>query len=121
MRRAQRAIDLLERRIQIRPVHSKAFVKLHQSGQVSWAAITKAKFVLRLLFSPQGPVFKEHVVEGIRPFIGSVMVVNASSRDEVRSILEGDVFVTQGIWDWEKVKILPFRTTFRHQPGGAGE
>ncbi|PVH71989.1 hypothetical protein DL98DRAFT_596432 [Cadophora sp. DSE1049] len=88
---------VLERRIQIRPVHSKAFVKLHETGFVSWA----------------GPVFKEHVSQGIRPFIGSVMVVNAESREKVQETLEQDVFVKEGIWDWAGVKIFPFRTTVR--------
>ena len=58
-------------------------------------------------------MFKEHVQEGIRPFIGSVIVVNAESREEVRKTLEQDIFVKEGIWDWEKVKILPFKTTMR--------
>ncbi|CZT50812.1 uncharacterized protein RSE6_11868 [Rhynchosporium secalis] len=89
---------VLERRIKIRPVHSKAFVKLHETGVVSWA----------------GPVFKEHVSEGVRPFVGSVMVVNAESKEKVKEKLENDVFVTEGIWDWAGVKILPFRTTVRH-------
>ncbi|KAH9205633.1 hypothetical protein DL95DRAFT_397467 [Leptodontidium sp. 2 PMI_412] len=88
---------VLERRIQIRPVHSKAFVKLHETGFVSWA----------------GPVFKEHVSQGIRPFIGSVMVVNAESREKVQETLKNDIFVKEGIWDWAGVKILPFKTTVR--------
>ncbi|KAK0123959.1 hypothetical protein ONS95_008947 [Cadophora gregata] len=91
---------VLERRIQIRPVHSKAFVKLHETGFVSWA----------------GPVFKEHVSQGIRPFIGSVMVVNAESPEKVRETLKQDVFVKEGIWDWAGVKIFPFRTTVRQPP-----
>ncbi|OKL58491.1 hypothetical protein UA08_06364 [Talaromyces atroroseus] len=100
---------VLERRIRIRPTHSKNFVKLHQSGIVSWA----------------GPVFKEHVKEGlVRPFIGSMMVVNAPSREMVREILEQDVFVKEGIWDWEHVQILPFETLLRRPTnveGGPGQ
>ena len=60
-----------------------------------------------------GPVFKEHVSEGIRPFIGSTMVVNAPSRKAVKDMLEKDVFVTEGIWDWDNVQILPFQTILR--------
>jgi uncharacterized protein len=61
-----------------------------------------------------GPVFKEHAKEGvIPPFIGSMMVVNAPSRETVREILEQDIFVREGIWDWEHVQILPFQTLLR--------
>lgn len=67
-----------------------------------------------------GPVFKEHVKEGnTRPFIGSMMVVNAPSREIVREILEQDIFVTEGIWDWEHVQILPFETMLR-RPAHSG-
>ncbi|OBT93181.1 hypothetical protein VE01_09242 [Pseudogymnoascus verrucosus] len=88
---------VLERRLQIRPVHSKNFVRLHESGFVSWA----------------GPVFEEHVIEGTRPFIGSIMVVNAPSREIVKETLQKDIFVKEGIWDWDHVRIFPFRTILR--------
>ncbi|KFY90004.1 hypothetical protein V500_05340 [Pseudogymnoascus sp. VKM F-4518 (FW-2643)] len=91
---------VLERRLQIRPVHSKNFVRLHESGFVSWA----------------GPVFEAHVIEGIRPFVGSIMVVNAPSREIVKETLEKDIFVKEGIWDWDHVQIFPFRTILRQPP-----
>ena len=59
-------------------------------------------------------MFKKHVREGTRPFIGSVMVVNAETREKVQETLEKDIFVTEGIWDWAGVKILPFRTVIRN-------
>lgn len=59
-------------------------------------------------------MFKEHVRDGVRPFIGSVMVVNAESREKVQETLKQDIFVKEGIWDWDGVKILPFRTTARN-------
>ncbi|KAF8860373.1 hypothetical protein BDZ45DRAFT_672670 [Acephala macrosclerotiorum] len=95
---------VLERRLQIRPTHSKNFVELHKSGFVSWA----------------GPVFKDHVEKGkTRPFIGSVMVVNAVDQEEVRSTLEKDIFVKEGIWDMARVQILPFKTIVRQPKGDA--
>lgn len=61
-----------------------------------------------------GPIFKEHVERGEnRPFIGSVMVVNAADQGEIKATLEKDLFVKEGIWDWDTVQILPFKTTFR--------
>lgn len=58
-------------------------------------------------------MFKEHVSEGIRPFIGSTMVVNAPSRKAVEEMLKRDIFVKEGIWDWDNVQILPFQTILR--------
>ncbi|KAL3421677.1 ycii-related domain protein [Phlyctema vagabunda] len=97
---------VLDQRIQIRPTHSKNFVKLHEAGIVSWA----------------GPVFTDHSLPGTkrRPFVGSVIVMNAPSVEAVRKTLEKDIFVTQGIWDWEAVKILPFETTLRKPVEKAG-
>jgi hypothetical protein len=41
------------------------------------------------------------------------MVVNAPSRKAVKDMLEKDIFVTEGIWDWDNVQILPFQTILR--------
>jgi hypothetical protein len=47
-----------------------------------------------------------------------MMVVNAASREIVREILEQDIYVKEGIWDWEHVQILPFETILRQPADG---
>jgi hypothetical protein len=80
-------------------------------GQV-WFAFTP--LALRSRANDVGPVFKEHVEQGhMRPFIGSMMVVNAPNLETVRETLERDIFVREGIWDWDNVQILPFQTLLR--------
>ena len=41
------------------------------------------------------------------------MVVNAESRERVKETLRNDIFVKEGIWDWDRVQILPFKTIVR--------
>jgi hypothetical protein len=42
-----------------------------------------------------------------------MMVVNAANLETVRETLERDIFVREGIWDWDNVQILPFQTLLR--------
>lgn len=42
-----------------------------------------------------------------------MMVINAPSPEIVREVLEQDIFVREGIWDWDNVEILPFQTLLR--------
>jgi uncharacterized protein YciI len=104
LKRIENATDLLSqlpRRIAIRPKHSPNFVRLHNEGYVSWA----------------GPVFSEPCIRNKakedRPFMGSIMVVNDESPEKIYEKLRTDPFIQEGIWDWEKVEILPFKTATR--------
>jgi len=46
-------------------------------------------------------------------FKGSAMLVGANSREEVIERLKRDVYVTNGVWDWEKIQIIPFKSAVR--------
>lgn len=78
-------------------------MRLHNEGYVSWA----------------GPVFREPCIrtkpgeKEERKFMGSVMVVNDVSKQGIYDKLKSDPFIVEGIWDWENVEILPFRTMER--------
>ena len=40
-------------------------------------------------------------------FRGSVVVYTGEDEAEVRKIIEKDIYATSGVWDLEKVQILP--------------
>ncbi|KAF2872547.1 hypothetical protein BDV95DRAFT_606148 [Massariosphaeria phaeospora] len=44
---------------------------------------------------------------------GSCMLVGARTREEVVERLKRDVYVEGGVWDWEKVQIIPFKSAIR--------
>lgn len=48
--------------------------------------------------------------------MGSVMVVRDVSRENIYKRLSTDLFITEGIWNWEKAKVLPFNTVMRQPP-----
>ncbi|KAI0028645.1 hypothetical protein K488DRAFT_58054 [Vararia minispora EC-137] len=41
-------------------------------------------------------------------FVGSTMVFAGSSLEEVHTIIESDLYYTSGVWDKEKLMILPY-------------
>lgn len=88
----------LQRRYEIRPRHHVNFRRLHNEGHVTFA----------------GPVFTQPCVKNPegedRPFMGSVMVLRDVTRDNIYKLLESDLFIQEGIWDWENVKIFPFQS-----------
>lgn len=44
---------------------------------------------------------------------GSAMLVGANSKEEVVERLKKDIYVTGGVWDWDKVQIYPFKSALR--------
>jgi uncharacterized protein YciI len=40
-------------------------------------------------------------------FKGSVIIYSAKDAEEVRAILEKDVYATSGVWDLSKAQIIP--------------
>lgn len=40
---------------------------------------------------------------------GSVMLALAESKEQVLQALREDIFHTAGVWDWDKVQVLPVR------------
>lgn len=51
-----------------------------------------------------------HPAEGETPsFKGSMMMVKAVDETEARKLLEGDIYVSSGVWDMENAQIIPVR------------
>ncbi|KZS87937.1 hypothetical protein SISNIDRAFT_418929 [Sistotremastrum niveocremeum HHB9708] len=48
------------------------------------------------------------ITGGERKLIGSTMVVQAASIEEVKQKMEKDIYWTAGVWDLEKMVIVPF-------------
>ncbi|KAF8637965.1 hypothetical protein AX16_010598 [Volvariella volvacea WC 439] len=40
--------------------------------------------------------------------VGSILIVKAKTLDEVKALIESDIYYTSGVWDNEKLVILPF-------------
>ncbi|KAK7511304.1 uncharacterized protein IWZ02DRAFT_463646 [Phyllosticta citriasiana] len=47
------------------------------------------------------------------PMQGSAAVVWASSEEEVRRLLSGDVYACEGVWDMERLQCWAFKSAFR--------
>ncbi|KAF8348167.1 hypothetical protein F5887DRAFT_952421 [Amanita rubescens] len=48
------------------------------------------------------------LVDGRNKAIGSALIVQAENIEEVRKIIENDIYVQSGVWDKEKLLIAPF-------------
>ncbi|KAK2732036.1 hypothetical protein CKAH01_01982 [Colletotrichum kahawae] len=46
-------------------------------------------------------------------FRGSVVVYTGESPEEVKAILENDIYATSGVWDLEKAQIIPYVSAVR--------
>ncbi|CAG7972456.1 unnamed protein product [Penicillium salamii] len=55
-----------------------------------------------------GAIFEQHPQEGEdAKFLGSVVVYTGEDVDEVRRMINNDIYATSGVWDLEKIKIYP--------------
>ncbi|KAJ7319108.1 hypothetical protein DFH08DRAFT_754595 [Mycena albidolilacea] len=55
-----------------------------------------------------GLLTPESLTGGDKKLIGSAMIYEAESLEAVRSVIEGDIYYTSGVWDPERLVILPF-------------
>jgi hypothetical protein len=63
-----------------------------------------------------GAMLEEPVKEGDAgppKMKGSAMLIGAKTKEEVIERLKKDVYVAQGVWDVEKVEIIPFKSALR--------
>jgi len=51
-----------------------------------------------------------------KEFVGSVLIVYADTLADARRIAEEDVYYRTGVWDKEKLTVLPFLPSFGMQP-----
>lgn len=55
----------------------------------------------------------QHPEEGQTPnFKGSMIIVMANTAAEAKEILSKDVYVTEGVWDFDAAQIIPVRNMF---------
>lgn len=54
-------------------------------------------------------MFDHHPQEGesIPSFTGSILLVRAENIDAVKEIIKDDIYTRTGVWDEEKVQIIP--------------
>ncbi|KAJ5112715.1 hypothetical protein N7532_000760 [Penicillium argentinense] len=56
-----------------------------------------------------GAIFEEHPQEGKDArFLGSMVVYTGATAEEVREIINNDIYAKSGVWDLEKVQIFPY-------------
>ncbi|KAF6224074.1 hypothetical protein HO133_010648 [Letharia lupina] len=89
---------VLQKRMQVRPDHLNALHPRIKSG----------------FWKLGGAILEEVIKEAQGPRIkGSIMLAFAESKEDVLKALQEDVYFTQGVWDWNKVQIHPFKSAFR--------
>ncbi|KAF6229536.1 hypothetical protein HO173_011391 [Letharia columbiana] len=89
---------VLQKRMQVRPDHLNALYPSIKSG----------------FWKLGGAILEEVIKEAEGPRIkGSIMLAFAESKEDVIKALQEDVYFKQGVWDWNKVQIHPFKSTFR--------
>ncbi|KAF4468152.1 YCII [Fusarium albosuccineum] len=85
--------NVLEIRKKVKPIHYEGIKPLIASGALPAG----------------GAIFEKHPVDGEpAQFKGSVVVYSAENVEQVRKIIQDDVYATSGVWDLEKVQILPY-------------
>ncbi|KAL5604948.1 hypothetical protein FOVSG1_005095 [Fusarium oxysporum f. sp. vasinfectum] len=88
----------LAKRIAARPGHLKGIASRIESG--AWIM--------------SGPTLDYPPIDGQEKAIdGSCIVANAPSREEVMEEIRKDIYATSGVWNFEKITILPIMTAFR--------
>ncbi|EUC26601.1 hypothetical protein COCCADRAFT_61903, partial [Bipolaris zeicola 26-R-13] len=60
-----------------------------------------------------GPFLRERSNGEFNEPLGSMLLAWAESPDKVLDELKKDVYTTEGVWDWTKAQIFPFKSTLR--------
>ncbi|KAJ7089208.1 hypothetical protein B0H15DRAFT_839903 [Mycena belliarum] len=87
--------DAFARRLSVRATHLEAAKKAIADGiiRVGGALLTPES-----LLSDDKKMFQ----------IGSMLIVEAENIEAVKTMIEGDIYYTAGVWDPERIVILPF-------------
>ncbi|KAI5116477.1 hypothetical protein M0805_003506 [Coniferiporia weirii] len=85
----------LQRRLSVRERHLANAKPLVESGVLKFG---RAVLSPESIASPDAP----------QNMVGSMMIFQASSLDEVKKIIESDIYYSDGVWDPERLVILPF-------------
>ena len=61
-----------------------------------------------LKLNGQGAMLEKHPAEGEDAlFKGSMIVYTGKSVEDIREAINGDIYARSGVWDLEKVQIIP--------------
>ncbi|KAI1784519.1 hypothetical protein LXA43DRAFT_901498 [Ganoderma leucocontextum] len=59
----------------------------------------------------------ESIVPGVeKKMVGSIFICEADSLETVRNLMENDVYYTSGVWDKEKLVVLPLALAVANLP-----
>lgn len=68
-----------------------------------------------------GAIFADHPREGEdSQFLGSVVVYTGENVEEVRQIINNDIYATSGVWDMKKIQIYPVSRSMEVSHGFLG-
>ncbi|BCR86520.1 YciI family protein [Aspergillus chevalieri] len=85
--------NALDIRKKVRPIHYEGIKPLVETGRL---------------------VVGEHPAEGEDAlFKGSMIVYTGESVEDVREAINGDIYAKSGVWDLEKVQIIPYVSAVR--------
>ncbi|TFK74525.1 hypothetical protein BDN72DRAFT_892887 [Pluteus cervinus] len=82
-------------RFQVREQHLRAIAPLIQEGTVQVGGMT---------VTPESI----DVQPADRKALGSLLIVKAKTLEDVKQLVESDIYYTSGVWDKTKLQILPF-------------
>ncbi|KAF8995458.1 hypothetical protein BDQ17DRAFT_1250573 [Cyathus striatus] len=83
----------LDRRLSVREYHLKAARENIEGGIIRIGG---------MMTTPETMLAEK------KKMVGSMFICEAGSIDEVKELVESDIYYTSGVWDKEKVVILPF-------------
>ncbi|KAF9484511.1 hypothetical protein BDN70DRAFT_872544 [Pholiota conissans] len=89
----------LARRLSVRPQHLEGAKSGHESGFIRIGGMVTTP---EAVTNPDAP----------KQMVGSTFIFEADSLDEVKKAIESDIYYTAGVWDSEKIVILPFFSAF---------
>ncbi|KAJ6618002.1 hypothetical protein B0H10DRAFT_2031709 [Mycena sp. CBHHK59/15] len=85
--------DAFKRRLSVRATHLENAKKAIDSGSIRIGGA---------LLTP------ESLLSADKKMIGSMFIFEAENIDAVKKIVESDIYYTAGVWDPERIVILPF-------------
>ncbi|KAJ7054367.1 hypothetical protein C8F01DRAFT_1088904 [Mycena amicta] len=85
--------DAFDRRMSVRGKHLEAVAKNVEAGIIRMGGV---------MLTP------ESITGADKKMVGSVMIIEADTIETVESLIENDLYYTAGVWDPEKLVILPF-------------
>ncbi|KAJ7669355.1 hypothetical protein DFH06DRAFT_1267429 [Mycena polygramma] len=85
--------DAFARRLSVRSKHLEVAKQAVNDGSIRIAGA---------LLTPESLLFED------KKMIGSMFIFEAENIETVKKIIESDIYYTSGVWDPERIVILPF-------------